>query len=201
MAYRRGLPLTMRSCFYPLWGKGIEGWKGDVVDVLSIVCTIFGVCTSLGLGVRQINVGLLRLDKGRYAGKDVYGGIITTDPPPRKALCGDAPEQCTKGRLGIDYDVRTQCVIIAIVTGLATLSVLSGLKYGISLLSYVAFCMGMLLVTAVLFMGDTMYILDAIVSSFGYYIWYLPNIAWETDAYVSAWKPTFVATRGVTSTA
>ena len=46
-----------------------------------------------------------------------------------------------------------------------------------------AFCMGMLLVTAVLFMGDTMYILDAIVSSFGYYIWYLPNIAWETDAW------------------
>ena len=42
--------------------------------------------------------------------------------------------------------------------------------------------MGMLLVTAVLFMGDTFYILDAIVSSFGYYIWYLPNIAWETDA-------------------
>ena len=31
MAYRRGLPLTMRSCFYPLWGKGIEGWKGDIL--------------------------------------------------------------------------------------------------------------------------------------------------------------------------
>ena len=33
---------------------------------------------------------LSRLDKGRYAGKDVYGGVITTVPPPRKALCGEA---------------------------------------------------------------------------------------------------------------
>ena len=31
MAYRRDLPLSMRSCLYPLWGKGIEGWKGDIL--------------------------------------------------------------------------------------------------------------------------------------------------------------------------
>ena len=59
MSYRRGLPLTMRSCFYPLWGKAIEGWRGDVVDVLSIVCTLFGVCTSLA---GQQKVCVVRLE-------------------------------------------------------------------------------------------------------------------------------------------
>ena len=85
MSYRRGLPLTMRSCFYPLWGKAIEGWRGDVVDVLSIVCTLFGVCTSLGLGVRQLNKGLVRLDRGTYAGADVFGKPFPPESstPPR----------------------------------------------------------------------------------------------------------------------
>lgn len=186
MCYRRGLPMTMRSCFFPLWGKGIEGWRGDVVDVLAITCTLFGVCTSLGLGVRQLNMGLLRLDKGRYAGKDRYGGEYDAADPPRKAQCTSGyftVSPCTKGRLGIDYDVRTQCVIIAFVTLLATCSVLVGLRRGIAMLSYVSFVLGMVLVTSVLFMGDTMYILDAIATSFGYYVWFLPKIAWETDAW------------------
>ncbi|KAH8045762.1 BCCT, betaine/carnitine/choline family transporter [Aureococcus anophagefferens] len=43
--------------------------------------------------------------------------------------------------------------------------------------------MGMILVLAVLFMDDTMYILDAMTTSFGYYLWYLPKISWETDAW------------------
>jgi choline-glycine betaine transporter len=183
MSYRRGLPMTMRSCFYPLWGKGIEGWRGDLVDVISIVCTLFGVCTSLGLGVRQLNMGLVRLDRGRYAGSDLFGGAYDEDPP-RKAAC--VSDDCTKGRLGVDFDVRTQCLIIAFVTLLATCSVLSGLHRGIAVLSYVSFCLGMVLVTSVLFMGDTMYILDAICSSFGFYLWYLPKISWETDAWARA---------------
>ncbi|KAH8045763.1 BCCT, betaine/carnitine/choline family transporter [Aureococcus anophagefferens] len=94
MSYRRGLPLTMRSCFYPLWGKAIEGWRGDVVDVLSIVCTLFGVCTSLGLGVRQLNKGLVRLDRGTYAGEDIFGGQWGDDPPQRAGCSG---EDCHKG--------------------------------------------------------------------------------------------------------
>ena len=109
MSYRRGLPLTMRSCFYPLWGKAIEGWRGDVVDVLSIVCTLFGVCTSLGLGVRQLNKGLVRLDRGTYAGEDIFGGQWGDDPPQRAGCSG---EDCHKGRLGILFNVKTQIVIV-----------------------------------------------------------------------------------------
>ncbi|PSL07062.1 choline/glycine/proline betaine transport protein [Haloactinopolyspora alba] len=57
-AYRRGLPLTMRSAFYPLLGDRIYRWPGDVIDTLAIVGTLFGVATSLGIGAIQINAGL-----------------------------------------------------------------------------------------------------------------------------------------------
>lgn len=57
-AYRHGLPLTIRSALYPLLGARIHGWPGHVIDILAIFGTLFGVATSLGLGVMQINAGL-----------------------------------------------------------------------------------------------------------------------------------------------
>ncbi len=57
-AYRHGLPLTIRSTLYPLLGNRIYGWPGDLVEILAIFGTLFGVATSLGLGVQQINAGL-----------------------------------------------------------------------------------------------------------------------------------------------
>ena len=61
VGYRKGLPMTMRTCFYPLIGEKIYGWMGDAIDILSVVCTMFGVCTSLGIGVIQMNTGFNRL--------------------------------------------------------------------------------------------------------------------------------------------
>ena len=58
MSYREKLPLTMKSCFYPLIGDAIFGWIGDFIDVFSIMATLFRVCTSLGLGARQVAKGL-----------------------------------------------------------------------------------------------------------------------------------------------
>jgi len=57
-AFRHGLPLTVRSAMYPLIGDRIYGWAGDAVDLLAVFGTLFGVATSLGLGVMQINAGL-----------------------------------------------------------------------------------------------------------------------------------------------
>jgi len=57
-SYNRQLPLTIRSAFYPVFGKRIYGPVGDAVDVLSVIATLFGVATSLGFGVTQINQGL-----------------------------------------------------------------------------------------------------------------------------------------------
>jgi choline/glycine/proline betaine transport protein len=57
-SYNCGLPLTIRSAFYPLFGKKVNGLLGDVIDTLAVVATLFGVATSLGLGVQQVNAGL-----------------------------------------------------------------------------------------------------------------------------------------------
>ncbi|WP_227369644.1 BCCT family transporter [Halomonas sp. M20] len=60
-AYRRGLPLALRSSLYPFIGDRIYGPIGHVVDVLGVLGCVFGVATSLGLGVSQMSVGLERL--------------------------------------------------------------------------------------------------------------------------------------------
>ncbi|MCP1713927.1 choline/glycine/proline betaine transport protein [Kerstersia gyiorum] len=57
-SFRHGLPLTLRSALYPLIGERIRGPIGHAVDVFAIIGTVFGVATSLGFGVLQINSGL-----------------------------------------------------------------------------------------------------------------------------------------------
>lgn len=57
-AYNKGLPLTLRSCFYPVFGERIWGWPGHLVDLLAILATIFGLATSLGIGAQQAAAGL-----------------------------------------------------------------------------------------------------------------------------------------------
>ncbi|MBD3224644.1 MAG: BCCT family transporter [Caldithrix sp.] len=57
-AYNRGLPLTIRSIFHPLLGDKIYGFWGNVIDILSVLATLFGLATSLGLGVKQVSSGL-----------------------------------------------------------------------------------------------------------------------------------------------
>ena len=57
-SYNRGLPMTIRSAFHPLLGDRIYGPIGHVLDVLAVLAALFGLATSLGLGVAQINAGL-----------------------------------------------------------------------------------------------------------------------------------------------
>jgi len=57
-SFNRGLPLTMRSVFYPLLGERIYEWPGHVIDILAVVADLFGLATSLGLGVQQVAAGL-----------------------------------------------------------------------------------------------------------------------------------------------
>ena len=57
-SFNRGLPLTFRSIFWPVLGERIYGWPGHVIDVLSVIATLFGLSTSLGIGVQQVNAGL-----------------------------------------------------------------------------------------------------------------------------------------------
>ena len=56
--YNRGLPLTIRSAFYPLFGEAVWGWLGHVIDTLAVFATLFGLATSLGFGAEQAGAGL-----------------------------------------------------------------------------------------------------------------------------------------------
>ncbi|HCE1508689.1 BCCT family transporter [Vibrio parahaemolyticus] len=56
--YNKGLPLSMRSIFYPLLGDRAWGWAGHIVDILAVLATLFGLATSLGLGAQQAASGI-----------------------------------------------------------------------------------------------------------------------------------------------
>ncbi len=56
--YNRGLPLALRSAFYPLLGDRIWGWPGHIIDTLAVFATLFGLAPSLGLGAEQVTAGL-----------------------------------------------------------------------------------------------------------------------------------------------
>lgn len=60
--YRFRLPMTFRSCFYPILGDYVWGYLGDIIDAFAIVVTVAGVCTSLGLGAIQMVAGFQALD-------------------------------------------------------------------------------------------------------------------------------------------
>lgn len=147
MSHRHGHPMTIRSCFYPLIGDNVYGLTGDLIDTLSVVGTMFGVCTSLGLGVITVNSGLHRLTSH------------------------------------IDEDQTTRIIIIWVITAMATISVVSGLKVGIRRLSEVCFCLGMFLMLFVFFRGDTWYFLNIYVQSIGYYFQYVIELSFHTEAY------------------
>ncbi|MCF6231478.1 MAG: BCCT family transporter [Rhodobacteraceae bacterium] len=59
--YNKGLPLTIRSAFYPIFGERVWGWAGHIIDTLAVFATLFGLATSLGFGATQVTAGLNEL--------------------------------------------------------------------------------------------------------------------------------------------
>jgi BCCT family betaine/carnitine transporter len=79
-SYNKGLPLTIRSCFYPLLGDRVWGWMGDVIDTLAVLATIFGLATSLGLGAQQAAGGidfLFGIPSGLLSQSLIIAGVTT----------------------------------------------------------------------------------------------------------------------------
>ncbi len=69
-AFNKGMPLTLRSAFFPIFGDRVWGWIGDVIDIIAVLATIFGLATSLGFGAQQAASGLHYLF-------DISNGIST----------------------------------------------------------------------------------------------------------------------------
>ena len=132
-AFRRGLPLAIRSALFPLIGRRIYGPIGHAIDIFATVGTMFGVATSLGVGVLQVNAG--------------FGYLI-----------------------GLPVGVSTQLILIALITLLATISVVLGLDRGIKRLSELNILLAVLLLAFVLVTGPTLFLLQAYVQNVGAYL-------------------------------
>ncbi|MDO3650902.1 choline BCCT transporter BetT [Nocardia mangyaensis] len=74
-AFRHNLPLTIRAALYPIFGKRVHGRWGDAIDVAAVLGTIFGIATSLGIGIVQLNYGLHEMF-GVSQGKAAQIGLI-----------------------------------------------------------------------------------------------------------------------------
>ncbi|WP_431470386.1 BCCT family transporter [Sphingosinithalassobacter sp. LHW66-3] len=132
-AFRRGLPLAIRSALYPLIGKRIHGPIGHAIDIFAVLGTMFGVATSLGLGVLQVTAG--------------FGYLF-----------------------GLPTSTSVQLILIAAITGMATLSVVMGLDKGVKRLSELNIVLAVALLAFVLFAGSTVFLLQAFVQNIGTYL-------------------------------
>ncbi|WP_327053922.1 BCCT family transporter [Halomicrococcus gelatinilyticus] len=149
-SFNRGLPLTFRSIFWPLLGDRIYGWPGHVIDLVTVFATLFGLATSLGLGVAQVNRGM------SYVGGNILGIV---DVPT-----GTVP----------------QILLIAGITAIATLSVAAGLENGVRRLSTINLYLMLLLLGFLLVVGPTVYILGGLVSGLGSYLGNFASLSFFT---------------------
>lgn len=80
-SFRYKLPLSIRSGLYPILGDRIKGKVGDVVDIFALISTFFGIATSLGFGVVQINAGLVHLgilDKSTFLFQSIIIIVVSS---------------------------------------------------------------------------------------------------------------------------
>jgi len=154
-AFRRGLPLSIRSALFPLIGARIHGPIGHAIDVFAVISTLFGVATSLGLGVMQVNAGLSHL-------------------------------------FGAPMSLPVQLWLIAGITAIATLSVVTGLDRGIRRISELNLGLAFALLLFVLATGPTLHLLNAFTQNLGAYLsdfvrLTFRNFAYEPNEWIASW--------------
>ncbi|ERG91092.1 MAG: choline/carnitine/betaine transport [Haloquadratum walsbyi J07HQW1] len=149
-SFNRGLPLTFRSIFWPLLGERIYGWPGHVIDLVTVFATLFGLSTSLGLGVSQVNTGL-------------------------SYVLGD-----TLGLVSIPTGTIPQVLLIAGITLIATASVAAGLDDGVRRLSTINLYLMFGLLGFLIIAGPTVYIFGAFADGFGAYLGNILDMSYFT---------------------
>ncbi|TVQ45199.1 MAG: BCCT family transporter [Gammaproteobacteria bacterium] len=146
-AFRHGLPLSMRSALYPLVGERIYGPIGHTVDVVAILSTLFGISTTLGLSVAQINAGVNYLLPA------------------------------------VPVSTSFQVAAIAVITVMATVSVVAGLDKGIKRLSILNMLLVVSLMAFVFVVGPSILILEAFVQNTGAYLSNIVERTFNLQAY------------------
>ena len=153
-SYNKGLPLSIRSAFYPIFGDAVWGWVGHMIDVVAVLATIFGLATSLGFGAEQATAGfdfLFGSGDAEANARSVFGfaygnPLLGTDGNPLLD-----PEGNVAGRDGVMFKVT----LIVIITAIALVSVMRGLDGGVKIASEINMFLAFLLLMFVLFVGPT----------------------------------------------
>ena len=158
--YNRGLPLSIRSLFHPILGTRVYGFWGDLIDILAVLSTLFGLATSLGVGVQQINSGL-----GYLFGKD--GGLT---------ILGE-------GATIMEPTKLVEILLIMGITAVATISVVSGIDKGVKFLSEQNVRIAGLMLVFVMIVGPTLFIFDSLTQNIGAYMTALLEMGFWTESY------------------
>jgi len=195
VSFRWGMPMTIRSCFFPLLGDHAMGLFGDLIDAISISTTTFGVCTSLGLGVSQLSSGLqfvkrigcdIRencVEAGGVWRTDTYGSTMCYNSTADNAVAVTA-DPCVLPWLGNEEEsLAAQYTIIACITALATVSVLTGLDRGIKNLAKLAFSLGFMVLLICLMGDNTWYLLGVATQTTGYYLAHVVQVGFDCEAF------------------
>jgi choline/carnitine/betaine transport len=144
-SYRKGLPFSLRSILHPLIGNRIYGPIGNLVDIIVIVVTTFGISQTLALGVLQINAGLNKV-------------------------------------FGLGIDVTSQFIILIVLSGLATISVVRGIGTGMRRISELNIILSIILIVILMFVGPARYITNSYLEGLGNYSSHFIGMSLWTDA-------------------
>ncbi|MEM6440483.1 MAG: BCCT family transporter, partial [Pseudomonadota bacterium] len=158
-AYRRNLPLTIRSALAPIFGKTLSGPVGHLVDIVAVVATVLGVAQTLGFGVEQFVAGLARIGVGDWLYNVGEDGSRTTS-------------------------AMAIVVALVVIMGASTLSALSGVGKGIKWLSNINMGLSFFLLAFFILFGSTFFGLQALfVGIFDYLVSIPGNIfaVWVDD--------------------
>ncbi|QDK98344.1 BCCT family transporter [Acinetobacter tandoii] len=144
-SYRKGLPFSLRSILHPLIGNRIYGPIGNLVDIIVIVVTTFGISQTLALGVLQINAGLNKV-------------------------------------FGLGINVTAQFIILIVLSGLATISVVRGIGTGMRRISELNIILSIILIAILMFVGPARYITNSYLEGLGNYSSHFISMSLWTDA-------------------
>lgn len=144
-SYRKGLPFSLRSILHPLIGNRIYGPIGNLVDIIVIVVTTFGISQTLALGVLQINAGLNKV-------------------------------------FGLGINVTAQFIILIVLSGLATISVVRGIGTGMRRISELNIILSIILIVILMFVGPARYITNSYLEGLGNYSSHFISMSLWTDA-------------------
>ena len=163
-AYRRGLPLTIRSGLASLFGRSLEGPVGNIIDIAAVISTLLGISQTIGLGLSAFASGLHNITGADW--------LMTA---------GESPEPTTGALL--------TCLLVVMV--LSTLSAFSGVGKGIKWLSNTNMVLSFGLLAFFLVFGSTIFALELLGKGIFSYVVHLPAMTftvWDLNTAQGGWQ-------------